>query len=820
MPAETPTNSMERQNSMEVASLWIGDSLPEIAQLAAKSFLDHGFRFRLFTYGDVKGVPSGVILDDASRVLSKDEVFRHHTGSYAPAADWFRYRYLNRHGGIWTDMDLVCLRPFEIDTNPWYAWESDKVVAIGLLAFSAQHQVLHHMENLAADPASAVPWDTEERTRAKLQLKLTFPDVRDRRITVPWGVAGPSEFTRALAHFDLLRFSAPSNSIYPVHYSVWRHAYDGTLGLEDSKLEDSWAIHLWGDLLRREPDAMHNLSNSSIVAGLMKRHGIEPPVSLSDSPQPPVSTGKILVGICSARPHLGRRAAVRETWMSRAPKEVECFFFVGKGDSGLEGTDDVWDMDAPDDYDHLPLKVIAFFTAALKREFDWLFKCDDDTYVLLDRLLELRSFNKDLVGNEFVESRGSPSGGAGYLLSRRLVELLVSDNTLPRTGAEDVVVGNAARRYGASCQGTNRLCWDQSRAPSSGNNVITSHWCSAKRLRAVHEMFHETPEIVQVVHRHWRDGIKLYPRGAFARCSSNCAGTWTKGQNGVIHLEWFDWPWETLVPDGKDGEVERYRCAQTAVRNVHIELWGGMGNQMFQYAHTLALARKIGADLKLTFTDYGRPFALHYFGLKLDAPPHAGADRCHYEGDYDERKEWPTLAAARSSGSGCMLVRGYFQSEGFFRPVSDEVRHVFQIQPMIPDGIEGRTPVCVHVRRGDFLRSSMHSVCQNAYYQDAVRVIRALVANPCFLVLSDDPDWCRRFFGDHDDVRVMDAMDEFTTLRVMCACKAFVLSNSTFGWWGAWLSQAQPVVAPRRFLAGTSWNICPDSWILIPPEGA
>lgn len=66
----------------------------------------------------------------------------------------------------------------------------------------------------------------------------------------------------------------------------------------------------------------------------------------------------------------------------------------------------------------------------------------------------------------------------------------------------------------------------------------------------------------------------------------------------------------------------------------------------------------------------------------------------------------------------------------------------------------------------------------------------------------------------------MDAMDEFTTLRVMCACTAFVLSNSTFGWWGAWLSQARPVVAPRRFLAGISWNICPDSWILIPPEGA
>src|SRR5690606_20183194 len=119
------------------------------------------------------------------------------------------------------------------------------------------------------------------------------------------------------------------------------------------------------------------------------------------SPSPSV---RILVGICSSRKNRQRRDAIRRTWMSAPVNGIRCVFFVGAGDHPLDEPDTVA-LDCPDDYDHLPAKVIGFFTHCLENfEFDWLFKCDDDTYVALDRLGQLISPENGLIGNEFLNS--------------------------------------------------------------------------------------------------------------------------------------------------------------------------------------------------------------------------------------------------------------------------------------------------------------------------------------------------------------------------------------------------------------------------------
>ena len=80
-----------------------------------------------------------------------------------------------------------------------------------------------------------------------------------------------------------------------------------------------------------------------------------------------------------------------------------------------------------DDYRHLPAKGLAFYQYALEHyDFDWLFKCDDDTYLALDRLESLCDGRYDLVGDMSLADRGFPSGGAGYLMSRALVEGMVA----------------------------------------------------------------------------------------------------------------------------------------------------------------------------------------------------------------------------------------------------------------------------------------------------------------------------------------------------------------------------------------------------------
>lgn len=808
----------------EVHGLWIGGRLSLLGELCIRSFLYHGFRFKLFTYGPVENVPDGVAILDAGMILPANDAFVHKTGSLAPAADWFRYRFLHRHGGVWVDMDLICLKPFRIQRVPWFARENGSTVAMGLLAFPPGHELLQEMERLASDPAAAIPWDTDEQVRMKAELISSVPAVADRRIAVEWGSAGSVEFTRAVGHFGLQEHPVVPSSVYPVHYGVWRHLYDGTLRLDSPVFAESFAIHLWGEMARREPDALTNLAADSVVADLMEQHGISLARLPSAAPPETCSGQRILVGVCSARPNSERRQAVRETWISCPAENIEVVFFVGQGAHPLEDTGDIVVVEARDDYNHLPEKVQEFFRVALDRDFDWLFKCDDDTYVDLSRLHELTFCDHDLVGNEFIESRGAPSGGAGYFLTRRLAALLAADQRLSKTGAEDLIMGDAARVMGASLKGTRRLCWNTARFPQAENDVVTSHWCSPQRLRVVHEIRHSEASEVEAVHRHWRDRIKLFPSGSFTRCSTECSGTWTAVADGVIRLKWFSWPEESLVPEPASGTdtacLPRYRCVKSTVESLAVELAGGIGNQMFQYAHGLALAREMGVELKLLFADYGRPFGLHHFGLALDPGQLGNPEVIRYDGNFDEAAEWSTLSRLRSITASSVKIAGYFQNEGYFRPVAAEVRERFRLPPLDQYKEPTGTPVCVHVRRGDFVRSGLHDVCRPQYYLDAILLMRALVADPYFIVVSDDPAWCRETLADVPGTRVIGPVDELTTLRIMCSCEAFILSNSTFGWWGAWLSDARPVIAPSRFLAGRPWNICPDHWIQLPAEGA
>lgn len=262
---------------------------------------------------------------------------------------------------------------------------------------------------------------------------------------------------------------------------------------------------------------------------------------------------RILVAVCSCHKYPEKRQAVRETWFSNEVDGVVCRFFVGRGDTENMETDTI-EVDAGDSYEELPSKVLSLFRHALEHfEFDWLFKCDDDTYLSLERLKKIVHPGISLLGNETLDQRGFPSGGAGYLLSRELVKLLAADSTLPSTGAEDVIIGEAAIRHGAVPQSTRLLNWRKAPFPMFHNSMVSAHWCTPQQMRAIH-VFCTTKPVgrYRVEHRRWKDDIHLHDGDLFYRISSGCTGIWNLTESGELSLKWFDWAEENAKQTGID----------------------------------------------------------------------------------------------------------------------------------------------------------------------------------------------------------------------------------------------------------------------------
>lgn len=253
-----------------------------------------------------------------------------------------------------------------------------------------------------------------------------------------------------------------------------------------------------------------------------------------------------------------------------------------------------------------------------------------------------------------------------------------------------------------------------------------------------------------------------------------------------------------------------------------VTLMGGMGNQMFQYAAALRIARKNNVALKVQFRHVGaRDFALDVFGIELDSGdyfdvPMIGHGRSYTNGDEAELNREALYAWDKAD---VIRLCGYFQNEAYFADVADELRSVFAIPP-IPISLQARPLVAVNVRRGDFVGHPTHDVCDREYYLSCMRLMRGILPNASFVIVSDDPGWCSANLGEEKWVVVVEHESPFNDMRLLMSCEAFILSNSTFGWWPAWLSKAETVMCPTRYMVpGHDWNIAPSRWIQIPPQG-
>ena len=183
---------------------------------------------------------------------------------------------------------------------------------------------------------------------------------------------------------------------------------------------------------------------------------------------------KLLIAIISASHHTSRREICRQSWMkSLESLTVEAFFFVGQAPRCAG----VVSLPVPDDYRSLIQKVHGVMRYCLDLEFDYLFKCDDDTFVAVERLFDRSNSAKSRSDDYVGQMHGGPLfalGGAGYLLSRRAVEVLARSEA-PLIGMEDAWVGRALAAGGIKAVQDVRFVQRSTPSPDPSNDIITCH---------------------------------------------------------------------------------------------------------------------------------------------------------------------------------------------------------------------------------------------------------------------------------------------------------------------------------------------------------
>lgn len=135
--------------------------------------------------------------------------------------------------------------------------------------------------------------------------------------------------------------------------------------------------------------------------------------------------------------------------------------------------------------------------------------------------------------------------------------------------------------------------------------------------------------------------------------------------------------------------------------------------------------------------------------------------------------------------------------------------------------ISDSNSVSIHVRRGDFVKLG-YALTTAKYYYKAIQIIKEKINDPIFYIFSNDHDYCRHLFEGkikYEIVEGNDGRNSFRDMQLMSNCKHNIIANSTFSFWGAYLNKnpEKIVIAPNIGVGVTEHNIpfsCPE-WIKI-----
>lgn len=293
-----------------------------------------------------------------------------------------------------------------------------------------------------------------------------------------------------------------------------------------------------------------------------------------------------------------------------------------------------------------------------------------------------------------------------------------------------------------------------------------------------------------------------------------------------------------------------------------VSIFGGLGNQMFQYACGKALATKLGVDLKLDVSFLAdktvrenftvRDYELNVFKIneeiaeldevrkfipdlwnctKLELLKYKLLRLLNGKKYYFEKQKFQFEQRFINVDDNSYIY-GYFQTEKYFSTIKNDLIEAFTLKEELDDQnkklivkIKSENAVSIHIRRGDYINSPF-TLLDMSYYQQAIELIKKRVENPKFYIFANDNDWVARNFdllNINKTIVIHNQGDRsYMDMILMSHCKHNICANSSFSWWGAWLNQCTDklVIVPKKWLknkvySASTYDLISENWLQI-----
>lgn len=273
-----------------------------------------------------------------------------------------------------------------------------------------------------------------------------------------------------------------------------------------------------------------------------------------------------------------------------------------------------------------------------------------------------------------------------------------------------------------------------------------------------------------------------------------------------------------------------------------VRLWGGLGNQLFQYSFGRYIEAQCGEKVAFDVSSFGKSDRLRKLEIYSIIPDFAikNVSFAKYIGiknrllrflfqctnTYLSEKNFDISILDKAKGD--IFLQGYWQHEKYARyfPIQKVLEgwKTPEILAKIENVIRlAEVSVSLHVRRGDYFSPQnvgIYGVCTERYYERAMNQVKTILGvNVQYFIFSDDISWVKEHISLPRSAIFIPNYEipQFAYIYLMSLCKVNIISNSTYSWWGAYLNQHKDklVIAPMQWTFNTYKTITLDSWLKI-----